>query len=427
MIRTGRSPLAKVVATAKMICMASMNLSAIQSALREQHLDGWLFYDHHHRDPIAYRILGLDEDSFVSRRWFYFVPSEGEPRKLVHRIESGKLDALPGSKDQYSSWQELEQKLEALLEGASDIAMQYSPRNAIMYVAMVDAGTVELVRSMDKNVVSSADLVSVFEAVLTEHQIATHFEAQRRLDAVLAAGWKYIGDSVRSGAHITEFDVVEFLRAEMQTAGLWTDHGPNCSAGPNSADSHYEPTQENSRTIRNGDFVLIDIWAKLASTADPKQPNPTAIWYDITWTAVIGREPTAREQIIFDTVRDARDAAIEAVQRAYAEGRPIAGWEADDAARAVIRDAGFGPYFTHRTGHNIAIMLHGNGAHLDNLETHDERLLLPNTCFSVEPGIYFPGEFGVRSEVNMITSPGSPEHGGSAIVTGPLQRELLQI
>ena len=416
-----------------MFCMASMNLPAIQSALRDHHLDGWLFYDHHHRDPIAYRILGLDENSFVSRRWFYFVPSEGEPRKLVHRIESGKLDTLPGSKDEYSSWQELEQKLEAMLDGATNIAMQYSPRNAIMYVAMVDAGTVELVRSMDKNVVSSADLVSVFEAVLTEHQIATHFEAQRRLDAVLAAGWKYIGDSVRSGAHITEFDVVEFLRAEMEAVGLWTDHGPNCSAGPNSADSHYEPTPESSRTIRNGDFVLIDIWAKLASTADPKQPDPTAIWYDITWTAVIGREPTAREQIIFDTVRDARDAAIEAVQRAYAEGRPIAGWEADDAARAVIRDAGFGPYFTHRTGHNIAIILHGNGAHLDNLETHDERLLLPNTCFSVEPGIYFPGEFGVRSEVNMITSPGSPErsgspeHGGSAIVTGPLQRELLRI
>jgi Xaa-Pro dipeptidase len=401
--------------------MALMNLPAIQSALRKHHLDGWLFYDHHHRDPIAYRILGLDENSFVSRRWFYFVPAEGEPRKLVHRIESGKLDALPGSKDEYSSWQELEQKLEVLLDGATNIAMQYSPRNAIMYVAMVDAGTVELIRSMDKNVVSSADLVSVFEAVLTEHQIATHFEAQRRLDAVLAAGWKYIGDSVRSGGHITEFDVVEFLKAEMEAAGLWTDHGPNCSAGPNSADSHYEPTRESSRTIRNGDFVLIDIWAKLAAAGHPKQPDPTAIWYDITWTGVVGRAPTDREQILFNTVRDARDAAIEAVQRAYAEGRPIAGWEADDAARAVIRDAGFGAFFTHRTGHNIAIMLHGNGAHLDNLETHDERLLLPNTCFSVEPGIYFPGEFGVRSEVNMITLP------SGAVVTGPLQRELLRI
>jgi len=412
-----------------------MDLKAIQAALRDQHLDGWLFYDHHHRDPIAYRILGLGENSFVSRRWYYFVPAEGEPRKLVHRIESGKLDSLPGTRDEYSSWQELEQKLEALLDDATTIAMQYSPRNAIMYVAMVDAGTVELIRSMGKNVVSSADLVSLFEAVLTEQQIATHFEAQRRLDAVLAAGWRFIGDRVRGGsaitegaavitedaAAITEFDVVEFLNAEMQKAGLWTDHGPNCSVGPNSADSHYDPTRETASPIRNGDFVLIDIWAKLAAPGNPKQPDPTAIWYDITWTGVVGREPTAREQLIFNTVRDARDAAIEVVQRAYAEGRAIPGWEADDAARNVIRSAGFGEWFTHRTGHNIEINLHGNGAHLDNLETHDERLLLPNTCFSVEPGIYFPGEFGVRSEVNMITRP------GSAVVSGPSQRELLRI
>jgi Xaa-Pro dipeptidase len=404
-----------------------MDLSAIQSALREHKLDGWLFYDHHHRDPIAYRILGLDENSFVSRRWFYFIPAEGEPRKLVHRIESGKLDSLPGSKDAYSSWQELEHKLEAILDGATTIAMQYSPRNAIMYVAMVDAGTVELIRSMGKQVVSSADLVSVFEAVLTEHQIATHFEAQRRLDAVLAAGWKHIGESIRTNIPVTEFDVVQFLLTEMEKSGLWTDHGPNCSAGPNSADSHYEPTRETSRTIRTGDFILIDIWAKLAAPGDPKQPDPTAIWYDITWTGVVGRDPTPREQLIFNTVRDARDATIEAVQRAYAQGRPIAGWEADDAARAVIRDAGFGDFFTHRTGHNIEVSLHGNGAHLDNLETHDERLLLPNTCFSVEPGIYFPGEFGIRSEVNMITHPSSLEHAGRAIVTGPIQRELLRI
>ena len=404
-----------------------MVLTAIQSALREHNLDGWLFYDHHHRDPIAYRILGLDEDSFVSRRWFYFIPAEGEPRKLVHRIEAGKLDSLPGTRDAYSSWQELEQKLEAMLDGADTIAMQYSPRNAIMYVAMVDAGTVELIRSMGKQVVSSADLVSVFEAVLTEHQIATHFEAQRRLDAVLAAGWKFIGESVRANTPITEFDVVEFLLAGIQKAGLWTDHGPNCSAGPNSADSHYEPTRETARTIRTGDFILIDIWAKLAAAGKPDQPDPTAIWYDITWTGVVGRNPSPREQLIFNTVRDARDAAIEAVQRAYAQGRPIAGWEADDAARTVIRDAGFGDFFTHRTGHNIAVILHGNGAHLDNLETHDERLLLPNTCFSVEPGIYFPGEFGIRSEVNMITQPPTPEHPGSAIVTGPIQRELLRI
>ena len=197
----------------------------------------------------------------------------------------------------------------------------------------------------------------------------------------------------------------------MTEAGLWTDHGPNCSAGPNSADSHYEPTPETSRTIRQGDFVLIDIWAKLAS-------DPNSIWYDITWTAVVGREPTAREHLVFNTVRDARDAAIATIQRAYADGRPIAGWEADDAARSVIREAGFAPFFTHRTGHNIAVLLHGNGAHLDNLETHDERLLLPHTAFSVEPGIYFPGEFGIRSEINMITRP------GSAIVTGPVANRV---
>jgi Xaa-Pro dipeptidase len=379
-----------------------MNLQAIQSALREHSLDGWLFYDHHHRDPIAYRILGLDENSFVSRRWFYFIPATGEPRKLVHRIESGKLDTLPGSKTEYSSWQELEASLSTLLHGATTLAMQYSPRNAIMYVAMVDAGTVELLRSLGKTIVSSADLVSVFEAVLTEAQIDSHFEAQRRLDAVLDAGFRFIGDAVRGPA-------------------ARTDHGPNCSAGPNSADSHYEPTPETSRPIRHGDFVLIDIWAKLASVSSPRDPDPTSIWYDITWTGVVGRAPTEREQLIFNTVREARDAAVATIQRAYAERRPIAGWEADDAARNVIRSAGFADFFTHRTGHNIAIILHGNGAHLDNLETHDERLLLPNTCFSVEPGLYFPGEFGIRSEVNMITRP------GSAVVTGPLQTELLRI
>jgi Xaa-Pro dipeptidase len=407
--------------------MIPMDLHAVQNALRAQQLDGWLFYDHHHRDPIAYRILGLSENSFVSRRWYYYVPAQGEPKKLVHRIESGKLDGLPGVREAYSSWHELEAKLEAMLSGARTIAMQYSPRNAIMYVSMVDAGTVELLRSMGKEIVSSADLVSIFEAVLTPQQIGTHYEAQRRLDAVLVAGWKYIGESVREGSPITEFDVVAFLNAKITEAGLWTDHGPNCSVGPNAADSHYEPTPESARTIRNGDFILIDIWAKLASTEDATQPDPTAIWYDITWTAVVGRAPTEREQLIFNTVRDARDAAIASVQQAYAEGRPIAGWEADDAARAVIQAAGFGEWFTHRTGHNIALTLHGNGAHLDNLETHDERLLLPDTCFSVEPGIYFPGEFGVRSEVNMITLPATADAPARAVVTGPMQRELLQI
>jgi len=409
-----------------------MDLEAIQSALRDQHLDGWLFYDHHHRDPIAYRILGLDESSFVSRRWYCFIPATGSPRKLVHRIESGKLDAVPGSKNEYSSWQELEASLATLLAGATRIAMQYSPRNAIMYVSMVDAGTVEFLRDqLGKQIVSSADLVSLFEAVLTDAQIATHYAAQQKVDAILAAGWKFIGESVRAARGIREIDVVHFFLDAFAREGLFTDHGPNCSAGPNSADSHYEPTSASSRPIGSGDFVLIDIWAKLAAASDPKQARPEAIWYDITWTGVVGREPTPREQLVFATVRDARDAAIAAVQQAYAAGRPIAGWQADDAARNVIRAAGFAGAFTHRTGHNIAVQLHGSGAHLDNLETHDERLLLPHTCFSIEPGLYFPADgdeaFGVRNEVNMIAYAATGSQPARAVVTGPMQNALLRI
>ena len=327
-------------------------MERIQEALRTAGIDGWLFYDHHHRDPIAYRILGLEEASFVSRRWLYFVPAHGQPRKLVHRIEAGKLDALPGAKREYSSWQELESGLAAMLGGANTVAMQYSPRNAIMYVAMVDAGTVELVRSLGKTVVSSADLVSQFEAVLTEPQIATHFAAQQRLDRVLGAAWARIGDASHDGGTTSEYAMVQFMLEGMAREGLWTDHGPNVSAGPNSADSHYEPDATQSRTIRAGDFVLIDCWAKLAG-------DPAAIWYDVTWTGVVGRAPTDRENEIFRLVRDARDAAIARVEQAYAEGHVIAGWEADDAARAVIRAGGQEAFFTHRTGHNIAVELHG--------------------------------------------------------------------
>jgi Xaa-Pro aminopeptidase len=390
-----------------------MQLDAIQRALREAGLDGWLFYDHHNRDPLAYRILGLPENGHVTRRWYYFIPAHGEPQKLVHRIESGKLDALPGSKKAYSSWQELERELAGMLDGATKIAMQYSPRNAIMYVSMVDAGTVEVLREMGKQIVSSADLVSAFEAVLSEVQIATHFAAQAKLDAVLTAGWKRMGELARSGG-TDEFTIVSYMKDAIEQVGMVTEHGPNVSCCGNSADSHYEPTAANSKPIRRGDFVLIDIWAKLAN-------RPDAVWYDITWTGVVDREPTEREQLVFTTVRNARDAAIATVEQAFATGEKIAGWQADDAAREVIRAAGFGEWFTHRTGHNIATELHGSGAHLDNLETHDERLILPHTCFSVEPGLYFPGEFGVRSEVNMITYP------GRAVVTGPRQRELVRI
>jgi Xaa-Pro dipeptidase len=394
------------------------DLSAIQHALRENKIDGWLFYDHHHRDPLAYSILGLDPDAHVTRRWFYLIPAHGEPKKLVHRIEAGRLDSLPGTKSVYSSWQELEAQIETLLAGQTKLAMQYSPRNAIMYVSMVDAGTIELLRSLGKEIVSSADLVSHFEAVLTDAQLATHYVAQRHIDEILATAWNEIGTRARSGG-TDEHMMVQHLQEAMSRAGLDWEHGPNVSAGPNSADSHYEPTAASSRPIRKGDFVLIDIWAKL-------KDDPSAIWYDITWTGVVGRAPTEREHLIFNTVRDARDASIKVVQDAFAANQPIAGWQADDAARNIIRQAGFNEWFTHRTGHNIGTVLHGNGAHLDNLETHDERLILPNTCFSVEPGLYFPGPasdpnaFGIRSEVDMIARQGKAE------VTGRIQTELVR-
>lgn len=390
-----------------------MDLASIQSALRDASLDGWLFYDHHHRDPLAARILGLSSACHTTRRWYYFIPANGDPRKLVHRIESTQLDPLPGAKTEYSSWQELESHLEAMLSGAARIAMQYSPRNAILYVSMVDAGTVELVRSFGKEIVSSADLVAQFEAILTDDQIASHYAAQQKIDAILAAAWPHIGTLVRGKTPVSEYTIVEWLSEAMNRENLIWEHGPNVSSGENSANPHYEPTAANSRPIRLGDFLLIDIWGKIAQSS--------AIYYDITWTGVIAREPTAREQLVFTTVRTARDAAIKAISDAFATNTPIAGYQADDAARTVIRHACFGEKFIHRTGHNIGTDLHGAGAHLDNLETHDTRRILPNTCFSVEPGIYLPNDFGVRSEVNMIARP------GSAQVTGRIQTELVKI
>ena len=396
-----------------------MNLDAVQAALRDAALDGWLFYDHHHRDPIAGRILGLDENAHVTRRWYYYVPAEGEPRRLVHRIEQGRLDTLPGAKSLYSSWQELHAGLENLLQNQKKIAMQYSPANDIMYVSMVDAGTVEFLRSLGKQIVSSADLVSQFEAVLTADQIASHAIAQRAIDAIVAEAWREIvrrlrpasGGTGRTGS-FSEFDLVVWLREAMDREGLVWENGPDVSVNANTSDQHYEPTAALSAPIREGDFLLIDIWGRVDS--------PTSVYYDITWTGVVGREPSPKEQLVFETVRNARDAAIAVVEKAFAANRPICGFEADDAARSIIRVAGFGEYFVHRTGHNIAHEIHGPGAHLDNLETHDARRILPHTCFSVEPGIYLP-EFGVRSEIDMLTAP------GKAWVTGRVQQELVRI
>lgn len=389
-----------------------MKLKEIQAALAQRNIDAWLFYDHHHRDPIAYRVLGLPESLMVTRRWFYLIPAQGEPAKLVHRIEAGHLDPVPGSKREYSSWQELQQQLKSMLAPYKNVAMQYSPNNMVPYIGLVDAGTIELVRSFGVNPVTSGDLVAQFEATWTDDQIRSHFEARDAIDAITAETFKEIGRRVRNGG-THEFEIQQWMMEAFARENLNCEGEPPIVAvNANSGNPHYEPNAGRSAPIREGDFVLLDIWAKLN--------RPSAVYYDVTWTGFIGKSPSEKQREIFAVVSGARDAAIKKVQEAIAAGRRIAGWEVDQAARDHIDAAGFGRYFVHRTGHSIGTSVHANGANMDNLETRDEREILPNSCFSVEPGIYLP-DFGVRSEVDVLVRPGSAE------VTGKIQREIVII
>lgn len=389
-----------------------MQLALIQQSLTEEGLDGWLFFDHHVRDPLAYRVLGLSAPPAVSRRWYYLVPAAGEPRGLVHRIERSILDSLPGAKRAYSSWTEQVEGLARLLSGCRRVAMQYSPRCAIPYISMVDAGTVELVGSLGVEVASSANLIQYFEARWTPEKLQYHLEAGRRVDAIRAAAFGLIGDRLRTGAGITEFEVKQFVLERFREAGLVTDHGPIVAVNANASNPHYEPQSSTSLEIRGGDSVLLDMWAKL--------DRPEAVYYDITWTGCCGPQPPSQVENVFQVVRTARDRAIEFVRQAAAEQRALRGFEVDDAARAYIIEQGYGQYFTHRTGHSIGVEVHGAGANMDNFETHDERRVIPWTCFSIEPGIYLP-EFGIRSEVNVFIDE------EEARVTGEVQQQLVLI
>jgi len=387
-----------------------MTTDRIQEALRASKLDGWLFFDHHHRDPLAYRILQLSESLHVSRRWYYFIPAHGEPQKLVHRIESGTLNDLPGRCQLYSGWVEQQQKLAAMLSGCRRIAMQYSPNCAIPYVSLVDGGTLELVRAAGVEIVSSADLVQQFEARLSEAQFESHIEAGKRVDQILREAFELIGERIRARNPLSEFDVYQFIRRRFEQSGLESDHGPIVAVNANASDPHYEPSAERAAHIQCGDVVLIDLFAKLS--------QPGSIFYDITWTGFCGETIPDRVQNIFEIVRDARKKATELVIRKIGSGERLAGFEVDDAARCYIESHGLGEYFFHRTGHSIATEIHGTGANMDNLESHDERQILAGSCFSVEPGIYLP-EFGIRSEVNMYVGD------GFAKVTGEQQGQLV--
>jgi Xaa-Pro dipeptidase len=389
-----------------------VNLGEIQEALRREGVDGWLFFDHHERDPLAYRVLGFSPASHVTRRWYYFIPSQGEPLGLVHRIESARLDAVPGEKIQYASWTEQVDGLKRILGKARRVAMQYSPQCAIPYVAMVDAGTVELVRTAGVEVVSSAELIQHFEARWNAGALESHLEAGRRVDRVREAAFQMIGERTHNGESVEELEVKRFVLDGFARERLITDHGPIVGVNANAANPHYEPMEGATKPIHAGDFVLLDMWAKL--------DRPEAVYYDITWTGYCGAGAPAEIWKVFGIVRDARDRAIERVEKAVRTGEAVRGFQVDDAARGYIASQGYGEFFTHRTGHSIGQEVHGNGANMDNLETHDERRIVPWTCFSIEPGIYLR-DFGVRSEVNVFVGDGESR------VTGEIQKELVII
>jgi Xaa-Pro aminopeptidase len=389
-----------------------MRLEEIQEKIRAEKVDGWLFYDHHGRDPLSYRVLQFTPASAVTRRWYYFVPAKGEPRGLVHKIEAKTLKDLPGVVKMYAGWKELMDGLREMLGGARRVAMQYSPQNAVPYVSMVDAGTVELVRALRVEVVTSANLIQFFESQWSKAQLESHLEAGRRMDRIRAEAFARVSSKVAAGERVTEWEMQQFLLARFREEGMVTDHGPDVAVNANASNPHYDPKQDACSEIRKGDLVLMDMWAKLH--------GPENVYYDITWVGYCGDTAPEAIQKVFGVVTEARDRAIACVVDAVAAKRTLRGFEVDDAARAVVRDAGYGEYFFHRTGHSIGTEVHGTGANMDNLETHDERTIIPWTCFSVEPGIYLP-EFGIRSEVNVFVDE------TSARVTGEIQERLLML
>lgn len=389
----------------------SADINGIQNDLRAAKLDGWLFYDFRGRDPIAQGILQLPP-GMRTRRWYYFVPAKGTPRKLVHKIETESLAALPGDTLFYAGQEELRKNLKKLLGRGKKIAMQYSPKNEIPYVAMVDAGTVELVRSMGAKVVSSADLVQRYEACWSEAQLESHLAAGKVIDRVVREAFQLAAKNVREKRTFTEYDLKLWILKEFDAADIVVDQGPDIAVGPHASDPHYGPTPESASPIREGDLLLLDVWGKTKAAG--------SVYYDITWVGYLGAEVPEKMAKVFGVVREARDKAVDLIRTSVAAGKSLQGWQVDNAARKVIEKAGFGKYFFHRTGHNIGQSVHGNGVNMDGLETHDVRHLIPRTCNSIEPGIYLP-EFGIRSEVNVYV--GEKE----ARVTGAVQKEILAL
>ncbi|HSN75376.1 MAG TPA: Xaa-Pro peptidase family protein [Anaerolineae bacterium] len=390
------------------------DISTIQTLLAEAGLDGWLLFDFRGMNPIAASIAPLPAQAMFSRRWAYWIPVQGEPQWLVHAIELAPFRDWPVQPRSYVRWQELEAQLQAMLGGARRIAMEYSPRCAIPYVSRVDGGTLEMIRGLGVEVVSSADLVQAVEARLSPAQIDGHRRAAAALLRIKDEAFAHVAEALRLGQPVTEYSVQQWIAARLAEANLVADHDPIVAVNAHAADPHYIPTAQRHASIQVGDLLLLDLWAR--------ETTPDAIMGDITWVALCSNSVPPRYQHICNVVAEARDAAVAFIQDEMAAGRPVRGCDADDVCRGVIERAGYGRYFIHRTGHSLGSAGHGNGAHLDNLETNDTRRLLPATAFTIEPGIYLPGDFGVRLEIDVLVHESSIE-----ITTLPLQQEIVAL
>jgi Xaa-Pro dipeptidase len=389
----------------------TLPIPAVQKALKQDGLDGWLLYDFHGSNPIARRLTDLSSSSKLStRRWYYLVPAEGAPRGLVHAIERHNLDALPGDKHPYAGREQLAEGLKTLLRGMKRVAMEYSPGNAIPYVSRVDAGTVEAVRQLGVDVVSSGDLIQRFEAVWSDEALATHRAASERLYRIKDRAFELIRS--RANQRLGEYDVQQSMMKWFEEEGLITDSAPCVAAQEHAGNPHYQPGPTASRAINRDEIVLLDLWGKLAT--------PGAVFADITWVGFTGSRVPEKYARAFAAARDGRNAGVDLVKAAASQRRELRGFEVDRATREVIERAGYGAQFIHRTGHSLGEEVHGNGVHMDDYETHDERRLIPGTGFTIEPGIYTP-EFGVRTEINMYVGEGAAE------VTGPMQNDIVTL
>ncbi len=388
----------------------------IQQALQEQNIDGWLFYDFWKRNEYAQRILEYPKHILNTRRFFYLIPAHGEPQKLVHSIERWNIDHCPGEKTIFLSWQSLEEGLKKILSGMKTVAMEYSPYNAIPYISKVDAGTIEMVKRAGVNVVSSMNLTQWFESRWSEEAYKDNLETAKIMRGIVDKAFSYMKAQLTTHhSRLTEYDVQQFMLNQFKENGLVTMEAPNCSVNANSGNPHYEPTKDVHSELHEGDFVLIDLWAK--------KNKPGSTYNDITWVGYLGKEVPEKYTKIFNIVRDSRDAAVDFLTKSLAEGKQVRGCDVDDASRNHIVKHGYGEFFIHRTGHSITEDLHGSGANMDNLETKDERTIIPETSFSIEPGIYFMGDFGIRSEINVYISKGK-----KVIVPGePRQTEIVAI